>query len=49
MDVLEVTFLDLVEQLVLALGSKRVVSLEHHIEEDAKRPHVSINRTVIDF
>ena len=47
MDVLETSFLYLLEQLVLALRPERVVALQHHVEQDPQRPHVCVNRTMV--
>lgn len=47
--VCKLTFLDFIEQLCLRLGPERVVPLQHHVKEDTQRPHVCVNRTVVDL
>lgn len=47
MDVLEVPPLDLLEELLLALGAEGVVALQHHVEEDAQWPHVGVDGRVV--
>jgi hypothetical protein len=46
-DVLEAAALDLLEEVGLALRAEGVVALQHHVEEDAQRPHVRVDRTVV--
>lgn len=46
-DVLETSLSDLLEELGLALGAEGVVALQHHVEEDAQRPHVCVDGTVV--
>jgi hypothetical protein len=48
-DVLEAATLDLLEELLLALGAEGVVALQHHVEEDAQRPHVGVDGRVVYF
>jgi len=46
-NVLEMTSLYLLKQLSLALSSKGIVSLQHHIKQNPQRPHICIDWTVI--
>ena len=48
-DILKVPFLDLLEEFILTLGSERVVPLEHHIEENTQRPHISVDGRMVNF
>lgn len=47
MDVLELAFSDLLEQLVLGLGPEGVVALQHDVQEDTHRPHIRIHWHVV--
>lgn len=46
-DVLEAALPDLLEQLVLGLGAEGVVALQHHVQQDAHRPHVRVDGHVV--
>lgn len=46
-DVLEVAVADPLEQLVFGLGPEGVIALQHHVEEDAHRPHVRVDGHVV--
>lgn len=48
-DVLELPFLYLLEQLVLVLRPERVIPLQHHVKQYPQRPHVRVNRNVVHF
>lgn len=48
-NVLELSFFDFFKKLVLIFCAEGVISLKHHVVQNAQRPHVSINRTMIDF
>ena len=48
-NVLEVPAPDLLEQLGLVLGAEGVVALQQDVEEDAERPHVGVDGTVVQF
>ena len=49
MDVLKVSLSNLLEKIVLVLGSERIISLKNHEEKNAKTPKVCIDRHVIFF
>ena len=49
MNVFKLSFLYFLKQIILVLGSERVVPLQHHIVQYPKRPHIRIYRTVVDF
>lgn len=46
-DVLELPTFDLLEEFLLALGAEGVVALQHHVEENAQRPHVGVDGRVV--
>ena len=48
-DVLEVPAPDLLKQLGLVLGAEGVVALQQDVEEDAERPHVGVDGTVVQL
>ncbi len=48
-NVLELSFFDFFKKLVLIFSAEGVISLKHHIVQNTQWPHVSINRTMIDF
>ena len=48
-DVLELPFLYLLEQLILVFRPERVIPLQHHVKQYPQRPHVRVNRNVVHF
>ena len=48
-DILEVPFFYLLEEFILTLSSERVVPLEHHVEENPQRPHISVDGRMVNF
>ena len=49
MNVLEVSLLDFLEQLILTFGAEWIVTLQHYIKKNAQRPHICVYGTVICF
>ncbi len=48
-NVLELPFLYLLEQLILVLRPERVIPLQHHVKQYPQRPHVRVNWDVVYF
>ena len=49
MDVFELAFFDLFEEIVLAFGPEWVVSLKNNKKEDTQTPQISVDWHVISF
>ncbi len=49
MDVFKLAFFDFLKELILIFGTERVVSLEHHIKENTERPHIGVDRGMVNF
>jgi hypothetical protein len=48
-NILKLSFFDFLKELILIFGTEWIISLEHYIKENSKRPHIRVDWGMIKF